>query len=68
MPILNQNTIDLLQGIFVVITDILTEVIESGKKEFVFIKMIFNDNYNNIILKKRIIIINYIYSSFYNNN
>ncbi|OUM67666.1 hypothetical protein PIROE2DRAFT_4835, partial [Piromyces sp. E2] len=33
MPILNQNTIDLLQGIFVVITDILTEVIESGKKE-----------------------------------
>jgi len=33
MPILNQNTIDQLQGIFVVISDILTEVLESGKKD-----------------------------------
>jgi len=33
LPILNQDTIDQLQGIFVVISDILTEVLESGKKE-----------------------------------
>jgi len=33
LPILNQDTIDQLQGIFVVMSDILTEILESGKKD-----------------------------------
>ncbi|ORX77141.1 hypothetical protein BCR32DRAFT_283464, partial [Anaeromyces robustus] len=33
IPSLNQDTLDQLQGIFVVMSDILTEVLESGKKD-----------------------------------
>ncbi|KAL6626092.1 ARM repeat-containing protein [Neocallimastix sp. 'constans'] len=33
LPILNQDTIDQLQGIFVIMSDILIEVLDSGKKD-----------------------------------
>jgi len=33
LPIINEDTIDQLQGIFVVMSDILTEVLETGKKD-----------------------------------